>query len=282
MPSPARRCYLASDILNATQAALLIGVSERTMRSWLKKEDMIVGAWKDAAPGGPAQWRIPRASLDGLEPLSRGSKGQDGLERSRLLDLERQIQELRERLDVPTDTLPRSRVKPLAARRDTGSATADNSDSHVSARASAEPEASAWTLGAAPMAPRDPSQATTRRINTTSRLPEGYVSWRQFANQHGIPESTIAHAIARGRLRVIKGMWKAPDINHPITAVLNQEGQRRFYQLYGSRPDFRPCTDCPHHPTPDVASIDAAHHGASAFGASTDTTPEPVIAGARK
>jgi excisionase family DNA binding protein len=51
------------DALNATQAAVVVGVSERTMRTWLA-DNKIAGAERVHVPGSPWHWRIPRKSLD--------------------------------------------------------------------------------------------------------------------------------------------------------------------------------------------------------------------------
>lgn len=240
------------DTLNATQAAQLVGVSEKTMRSWLKKKDeqerpMILGAWKDDGAGGPAQWRIPRASLDGLAPLSHRLKDRATFDSARLLDLERQLQELRAQVSGQNRTSPRPPVPDSQPRHTQTPAVAGEADvGGVHTKPGRNGASGRFE-------PRDPDQAITRRLNRTAILPHNLRSWRQMADQHGIPETTVKHAIARGRLRIIRGRWRpVGGVGAPITAAFDVEGQRQFYREYGSRKDFIKCTDCPHHPTADV------------------------------
>lgn len=75
-------------------------------------------------------------------------------------------------------------------------------------------------------------------------LPEGLVSWRTFAQVHGLPESTVKHQIDAGALRVIVGRWKVGYTY--VKGALDAGGRRQFYQLWSGRENWRRCDACPH------------------------------------
>lgn len=65
-------------------------------------------------------------------------------------------------------------------------------------------------------------------------LPEGWVSWRSFAQAHGVPASTVQKAIDVGRLTVTRGRWKVGQ--SWCLGALDPEQQQQFVQLW-SRSD---------------------------------------------
>lgn len=66
-----------------------------------------------------------------------------------------------------------------------------------------------------------------------SELPEGLVSWRDYAKEKGIPESTLLHAIDRGLVPIVRGKWKRGRVF--ILSALDEEGRAAVDALYGSQ-----------------------------------------------
>ncbi len=91
---------------------------------------------------------------------------------------------------------------------------------------------------------RQRTPVATRPIGSTSELPDGLLSWRAFATLHAIPTSTVQKARDDGRLPVIAGKWKQG--RNYIEGTLDAAGQHQFVRLWGHRPDFAACPDCPH------------------------------------
>jgi hypothetical protein len=238
------------DTVNASQAAQLVGVSERTMRAWLAGHK-IADARKTHLPGGPAQWEIPLTSLEGLTPLSRRSSARDGFETARIADLERQLRSLDAQLQALTTrngNLMRSRGRAgawgLSEGADYPPAMSDGADELADASY------------APAYAPRDRARTVTRALHSTTALPDGLIPWREFAELHGISTSTVKDAIERGKLPIVQGNWKVERFY--IKGALDAEGRRQFFRLWGHRPDYRPCIECPHTITPSMGSVDGA------------------------
>ena len=56
------------------------------------------------------------------------------------------------------------------------------------------------------------------------------VAWRAFARLHHVGETVVGNAIREGRLPAIAGQWRRGKT--PYTRGFNQEGRRRFHELY--------------------------------------------------
>lgn len=75
-------------------------------------------------------------------------------------------------------------------------------------------------------------------------LPDGLVSVASFAEAHGIPPQTWRKALQVGRLPTVEGEWR---VGRALTRhALDADGRATFYRLWGDRPTFRRCSDCPH------------------------------------
>ncbi len=61
-------------------------------------------------------------------------------------------------------------------------------------------------------------------------LPPDLNGWRDFARQHGVPETTVQKAKESGRLPIIPGKWKVG--RQRATGALDQAGQRQFLDLW--------------------------------------------------
>ena len=75
-------------------------------------------------------------------------------------------------------------------------------------------------------------------------LPRGWFSAFAFSTLHDIPPYTVHDEIKRGRFPAVRGDWKQGQSR--IKEALDQEGQRAFYRVYHTYPEFRACPDCPH------------------------------------
>jgi hypothetical protein len=75
-------------------------------------------------------------------------------------------------------------------------------------------------------------------------LPAGLVSWRKFAEDHGMPGSTVKRAIDAGSLSIEPGPWKVGRVY--IKGALDAAGRAQFWEMYHTSERFTPCPDCPH------------------------------------
>jgi hypothetical protein len=178
------------ELLTATEAARLIGVSERTMRAWLKA-GRVPGAVKTAPPREPARWQIPEDSARALLHLPEGT-GSAGALSERLADMERRIEQL-EALMQPSRAAPRA------------------------------------------------AEETHRTI--PEGIPEGLDGVTDWCRAHGVPETTLKHAVEAARLTVVSGRWKVGRAY--VLHALDEAGHRQAYELWGRRETFRRCSRCP-------------------------------------
>jgi transposase len=100
------------------------------------------------------------------------------------------------------------------------------------------------------LASQPPAQPHQTRTFTpaSSALPDGLISFRKFAGEHGIPENTAKNAIESGRLGVTEGAWKSGYAI--IRKAFDPEQQRDFVKAYRKyHPNFHECDreDCPCH-----------------------------------
>lgn len=79
---------------------------------------------------------------------------------------------------------------------------------------------------------------------TSDDLPDDLIACAQFAQQHGIPITTVQKAISSGRLQAIHGTWKQGRaiVKHAFDA----SERARFYELFHENSHFVACSDCPH------------------------------------
>jgi hypothetical protein len=224
------------DALNATQAALVVGVSERTMRTWLA-DDKIAGAARVHIRGRPWHWRIPRQSLNKFI-VNRAAAAVDRAARAvipssadvtGLQHMEREIQWLKakiERLTPPSRPIVPSRVPTVVA----------DPPRNLSAQKAA--------VTTTPVKPRASRSTKTRASDSLPQLPSHLVPWRSFAERHGIDRSTVQSAIWSGKLTIVRGGWTCGDDR--IIGALDEAGRAQFHELSGAWPSHVLCGDCPH------------------------------------
>jgi len=78
-------------------------------------------------------------------------------------------------------------------------------------------------------------------------IPHGYIGWQMMARIHGIPKTTAERSVRRGderRLPTVAGAWQDGATHYK--EMLDDAGQRRFYELFRTHPRFTPCPRCPH------------------------------------
>jgi hypothetical protein len=75
-----------------------------------------------------------------------------------------------------------------------------------------------------------------------STVPDGMIDLMEFSyNMHNVAPTTAKLAVKDGRLPAHHGEWKARGAR--VTMALDQEGQRRFIELFETNAGFKPC--CP-------------------------------------
>lgn len=72
------------------------------------------------------------------------------------------------------------------------------------------------------------------------------VAVANFAELHGIPQTTIEKAMSSNRLPFIRGSWRKPSSKGHITRALDANGRHVFFLLYSQSGRFRFCKECPH------------------------------------
>jgi outer membrane murein-binding lipoprotein Lpp len=75
-------------------------------------------------------------------------------------------------------------------------------------------------------------------------LPEGLVSWRQFADLHHTPRNVTSQYISQGFIRAIRGKWK--DSQGVLKEALDAQGRHDFWVQFHQTDGFLSCDDCPH------------------------------------
>lgn len=86
--------------------------------------------------------------------------------------------------------------------------------------------------------------AQNRVSDAKSGLPSGLVSWRSFADLHGMAQTTVHKAIGHGRLPIVRGQWRVGKAL--VKEALDAPGRALFYTLWHQNPHFQACPDCPH------------------------------------
>lgn len=76
------------------------------------------------------------------------------------------------------------------------------------------------------------------------QLPGNLVTVEAFGNLHGVKRQTWEKAIRAGRLSVVRGEWKVP--RGQAKYALDDEGRRRFVELWRHLDHFVRCDACPH------------------------------------
>lgn len=83
-----------------------------------------------------------------------------------------------------------------------------------------------------------------RAKSTREELPEHLVTWRPFADLHGIPPSNVALDISKGKFATREGQWKKGKAT--VDRALDERDRQAFYERYHHRPTFKTCPNCPH------------------------------------
>lgn len=93
--------------------------------------------------------------------------------------------------------------------------------------------------------PRSTTPATTKKDTSRARhLPKTLASRSAFAALHHVPDSVVARACNSGKIAATSGKWLYKS--RIIFQALGERGQRDFYQVFHTRPDFTPCKQCSH------------------------------------
>lgn len=230
--------------VSVAEAAQLVGRHERIIRGRIKRGDFpsahkdARGAWRLDADDLEriVTWRIDRERLATLESGQRRTPG--GLV-ARVELLERQLRDLAARVrllegSVSDAPRPASYDLPNATPPDVHQAGASDLPATLTPF---QPSNGVATVS-------DAHRAISARRAGLPPLPDGLVSAESFANAHGIPRETWQKARQVGRLRTVEGEWR---VGRALTRhALDAEGRRVFFSLWGERPDFRRCSDCPH------------------------------------
>lgn len=246
--------------VSAAQAAWLVGHGERMVRwhiqtrkdlpavkagrSWAIDVDAL-----EAIPG----WRVNRERLAELQAADAQTAASMA---ARITELERSVRELRGRLARLEAQSGASAS--VASESPHASAPDDRQAASAYGGAIGIPKLSDLPYSAfgddlsnlgvsRPTYNADSPYPPRRAVPTmrlSSALPDGLVSWRAFAKLHHMPETTVQKAIDGGRLPAMQGSWKAGRVI--VRHALDADGRRAFYALWGDRPDFERCAECPH------------------------------------
>ncbi len=89
------------------------------------------------------------------------------------------------------------------------------------------------------------SKSKAKRKKTQAKnLPASLASRSAFAQLHGVPDGTAASACSSGKIATVVGTWLYKS--RTIHQALSERGKHDFYQVFHTRPDFKPCEECPH------------------------------------
>ncbi len=83
-----------------------------------------------------------------------------------------------------------------------------------------------------------------RKKTQVKKLPASLASRSAFAQLHGVPDGTVASACSSGKIATVVGTWLYKS--RTIHQALGERGKHDFYQVFHTRPDFKPCEVCPH------------------------------------
>ena len=224
--------------INAASAAILTGVSERTIRRMitdrrLRASEAPGPRRRDAAKGiGPAQWMIDTDDLiaaglgidmERMAMIEAQEKRSPGGILARLDRLESEIRALHTRLASVERAI-------RAVTRQDGQETAlpDETVQHT-----------AYPPEYRPVSPRQ--NVVTPPERAGRGLPDGLVSLNSFAIRHGVGDSTAKGAARDGRLPTVRGSWRVGAAL--VQYALDRDGQRRFIALFSSLSGYRQCGD---------------------------------------
>lgn len=193
---------------NLSQAARILGVSDKTMRGWLEK-----GRYPGAKKRINGAWSIPASVIDPDESIEpTGVTDTSTLQSPRLLQM----------LDVLA-----ANIRQIEARLDA---------------------LERWQRQHEESTPPTDIYSAVRPPTTTkptgSSLPSGYVPAKAFIVLHGIPETTGMRYVTKSNCSM-SGDWH-DERGHIVKISLSPEQQVGFYRSFSGHEKFRPCKDCPH------------------------------------
>jgi len=85
---------------------------------------------------------------------------------------------------------------------------------------------------------------SSKKKTQAKKLPASLASRSAFAQLHGVPDGTVASACSSGKVASVNGTWIYNS--RTIHQALGDRGKHDFYQVFHTRPDFKPCAACPH------------------------------------
>lgn len=201
--------------MNLTQACQRLGITPKTMKVWLD-DGVFPGARFDDRKGRGV-WIIP---IEPIEAMYRKLHGENTSSidttsnDDTLSTITQELESLKARVQA---------LETLIASIDTDNTT--------------KPAESIVTT----------EQRQPERLGT---IPEGYVSFVAFYQQHGIPETSAGRWRKGPPIRATEGYWQ-DDKGHPVKYVLSPDQQWRFYQDMNERESFVRCPGCLFRHKPD-------------------------------
>lgn len=222
------------------EVARLLGKDRKTIERWMKRASM--EASRDTQDGRyslvtreqakelarvhhlvwPEERRVkgagPQVAVDALATLEQ-----------RVKRLEGQMQSLEQRL---RESAP---VTPSAPRQVASPAQPIQRPP----RAAAAPPARKTTTPPAEHPPVTKGATAPTTGISGSGFPPGLESWRVYAKRHGLSPSTVQEARDKGKIPVVQGSWWVDA--HEYKEALDAEGQQKFWEKWGNRPDLQRC-----------------------------------------
>lgn len=229
---------MAPRTVTASEAAHIVGVSEKTMLRWLAA-GRVEDACKVMPLGEAARWEVP---VDALADLRRSPRQSSDLE-ARVEELEAIIASLRQRASwLFTES------GAFAGRRDHSAATGtldDLGDLPPPPRPLLDP------LSAFPVQLRPPRrrQGASEPPAGKSRLPEGWISYNRWCEQHNVNRRSAEQEIAKDQLpRPKRGEWweRPQDATRSAYTMEQHLAASRFAALRWSN-RFIACDTCRPH-----------------------------------
>jgi hypothetical protein len=230
--------------VSAAQAAFLVRRHERIVRGriadgslsarkegnrWLIDVDNL-----DAVRG----WKVDRARLAELQ--AQGERSVSAI-LARLDTFERELRDLRLRIKALEDLAhldPLARIE-RAERIERGESGADGLG------------VSSGRYDATMRGPSESLNSTSGEGSTAGGgaapgddLPDGMMGATAFAVAHNVSASTVSVAMTTDKLPYREGNWKVRGRGR-ITRAIPREGHAAAIALWGQRPAFRHCPDCP-------------------------------------
>ncbi len=234
---------MMSKLISASEAARRLGVTDKTVRSWIKAEKLGAIHIQKNLLGIPEQ-DVERLRKE--RSLYVSTQQPDTTElTARLEHVEQELTDISEQY--------RMLEQRIAAKHDTELSIASLDMELLKLRERleqlerAEKDVSPRTPDESPMTLKERRPHATTPVAAKGTLPEGLVAFTDFFKRHGISESTARRGMEAKAFPIVSNEWHRG--NAVIKQALDAEGQIHFCQFFSTHKAFHQCdlADCPCH-----------------------------------